>query len=154
MQRTFPHGLRIHVQERVPVAWIAVPNEDDCLILADGGVIVPGGCESRDGLIELAGLELSEETAPGTRLLDEHVADLIDRLKGDIPSIMSIRRIEVSDPSSVTLDADSGLRVLLGEIDACAQRVDALAALSRTIDLERYRLIDLRLEGEARLVTW
>jgi cell division septal protein FtsQ len=153
VRRIFPHGLKIEVQERSPIAWIGTPESGECLILAEGGVIVPAGCESRDTLVELAGGELSG-TAPGARLLDEHVAALIDRLNDDALSTMNIRRVDVSDPSSVTLDAGSGLRVLLGEIDMYARRVDALAALSRTIDLERYRLIDLRLEGEARLVTW
>jgi cell division septal protein FtsQ len=154
VRRIFPHRLRIEVRERSPIAWIGIPEHDGaCLIVAEGGVIVPAGCESRDTLVELAGGDVSG-TTPGHRLLDERVVDLVERLSDESLSTMNIRRIDVSDPSSVTLDADSGLRVLLGEIDTHTRHLDELAALSRTIDLGKYRLIDLRLEGEARLVTW
>ncbi|MFC2077679.1 cell division protein FtsQ/DivIB [Candidatus Bipolaricaulota bacterium] len=129
------------------------PEDGECLTVGEGGVIVTAGCETRDTLIELMGGSLSS-SAPGARLLDERVAELIERLRSDDLSTMHIQRIDVTDPSSVTLDAESGLRVMLGGIELQAKRVSALAALSRAIDLKDYRLIDLRLEGEARLVTW
>ena len=150
---SLPHGIRIHVQERVPIAWIKHNEGGDCLTVGEGGVIVAASCETRDTLVELTGGSLSG-SAPGSRLLDERVADLIERLRSDALSTMHIQRIDVTDPSSVTLDAESGLRVMLGGIELQAKRVNALATLSRAIDLGDYRLIDLRLEGEARLVTW
>ena len=153
VRRDFPHGIRIRVQERAPIAWMQHPEGAECLTVGEGGVVVATGCETWDTLVELTGGSVSS-SAPGARLLDERVADLIERLRSDDLSTMHIQRIDVTDPSSVTLDAESGLRVMLGGIELQAKRVSALAALSRAIDLIEYRLIDLRLEGEARLVTW
>ncbi|MGB2982583.1 MAG: hypothetical protein WBC63_01845 [Candidatus Bipolaricaulia bacterium] len=110
-------------------------------------------CESRSVLLELRGADLSGD-APGARLLDERVASLLDALRAPALTAMKIQRIDVTDPSSITLDAETGLRVLLGAIELHVRRVEALVALSRAIDLGSYSLIDLRLEGEARLVTW
>ncbi len=116
-------------------------------------MIVASECVSRASTVELQGAALSGIT-PGERLADERIVDLIEALRATNLSDMNIQRIDVTDPSSIVLDTEPGLRVLLGTIDSHARRVDALAALSRTIDLGEYRVIDLRLEGEATLVTW
>ena len=153
VSRSFPHELRIRVEERSPIAWIRLSDDGSCLTVGEGGVIVAAECGSRTSIVELQGATLSGNV-PGERLVDERIADLIDALRTTNLSDMNVQRIDVSDPSSIVLDTASGLRVLLGAIDLHARRVDALAALSRTIELGEYRLIDLRLEGEARLVTW
>ena len=152
-RRVFPHAIRIVVRERLPIAWLRTDEDRGCLTLGEGGVVVTEGCESRDALVELRGGHLSSP-APGGRLLDERIANLVETLTENALSTMHIVRVDVSDPSSIALNAESGLRVLLGEIELHARRVRELAALSRTIDLGAYRLIDLRLEGEAILVTW
>ena len=151
VRRAFPHTLSIHVEERIPRAWVRTP-EGETLTVGDGGVVVAVGSEGQDTLVELTGASFSS-SARGARLLDERIAELIERVH-DALTILNIQRIDVSDPSSVTLDAESGLRVLLGGIDVHARGIDALAALSRAVDLDDYRQIDLRLEGEATLVTW
>ena len=153
VSRSFPHELRIRVEERSPIAWIRLPEDETCLTVGEGGVIVASECMSRASTVELQGAALSGVT-PGERLADERIVDLIEALRTANLSDMNIQRIDATDPSSIVLDTEPGLRVLLGTIDSHARRVDALAALSRTIDLGEYRVIDLRLEGEATLVTW
>ena len=151
--RKLPHTLSIRVVERAPVAWIRLPDDSGCLTIGEGGVLVASNCDSRDATFQLLGAALSGD-ALGSRLVDERVADLIDVLHAAPPPSVNIERIDVSDPSSIVLDEASGLRILLGSIDLFARRVEALAAMSRSIDVGKYALIDLRLEGEARLVTW
>lgn len=151
VRRAFPHSLSIRVEERVPLVW-ARTSEGETLTVGDGGIVVAVGSEDQDTLVELTGASFSASTA-GARLLDERVAVLIERVH-DALTMLNIQRIDVSDPSSVALDAESGLRVLLGGIDVHARGIDALVALSRAVDLGEYRQIDLRLEGEATLVTW
>ena len=151
--RELPHTLNIRVVERAPVAWITLPGDGGCLTVGEGGVIVTANCEGQNSTFELLGAAVSGD-APGSRLVDGRAADLIDVLHVASLSKINIERIDVSDPSSIVLGGASGLQILLGSIDLYARRVKALAALSRSIDAGKYALIDLRLEGEARLVTW
>jgi cell division protein FtsQ len=151
--KSFPHTLNIRVVERAPVAWIAAPTGECSLIVGEGGVVVETNCEGERDLLELVGPSLSGDT-PGSRLLDRGLVELIDALRRTSCPGMNITRIDATDPSSIVLEEASGMRILLGSIDSHARRVTALAALSRSIDLDKYAVIDLRLEGEARLVTW
>ncbi len=154
VRREFPHRLSIQVLERAAVAWIHPPSDGPCLTIAEGGVIAAEGCdENQEGLLELIGASVSGEV-PGAVLVDVRVSELVDAVHALALSDTHFHRIDVSDPSSIVLDAESGLRVLLGAIDTHARRIEQLVALSRRIDLEAYRQIDLRLEGEATLVTW
>jgi len=138
--------------ERSPIARINLSDEG-CLLIGEGGVIVDDVCTSADSTVELVGAELVGEEAGG-RLADERVTQLIEALRVlSIPEL-SIRQVDVIDLSSVVLSDASGLRVVLGAIESHVQRVEALVALSRSIDLTMYSSIDLRLEGEATLVTW
>ena len=123
------------------------------LDLGEGGVVVETNCEEGRDLLELVGPSLSGDTA-GSRLLDGGLVELIDALRTSSFPGMNITRIDSTDPSSIVLEEESGMRILLGSIDLHARRVTALAALSRSIDVHKYAVIDLRLEGEARLVTW
>lgn len=152
VERVFPMGLRIHVVEREPVAWIET-SQAGCLTVGEGGVIVEDGCLEPRPPIELLGAARAGDE-PGARLSNESVSDLIEALRTGSISDLHIRRIDVSDLSSVVLQGESGIRVLLGRIESHARRVEALAALSREIDVDRYASIDLRLEGEATLVRW
>jgi len=151
VHRVFPNTLRIEVTERVPVARVL--HADGCATLADGGVVVEGDCADSVPNLDLVGARLSH-VLPGGRLHDQRVSSLIDLLRISALSDMHFRRIDVTDPSSVVLDAESGLRVLIGAIDSYAQRLARLVVLSRELDVSAYREIDLRLEGEATLVTW
>lgn len=153
VRRSFPDTVRIHVEERVPIAWITPPDETACLLIGEGGVVVSQTCESRESLFELVGGELSG-TDPGARIVDARTTRMVEFLRQAALSDMHIQRIDVSDPDSVVLEAESGLRILLGAIDSHAQRLEKLVVLSRTLDVSDYRTIDLRLEGEATLVTW
>jgi len=151
--RDFPHGLSIRVRERRPVAWVRSPEDGTCYTVGEGGRIVVEGCESEDALLELVGAPFIDYV-PGTGVGDRGVSGLVDALADPALSILNIRRIDVTDPSSVELVTESGLRVLMGSVDTHAQCVAKLAALSREVELSAYRQIDLRLEGEATLVTW
>ena len=153
VRRDLPHRLTIQVREREAVAWI--PSQDDvpCLTLAEGGVVVAQGCEESGDLLDLRGANVSS-SAPGAMLVDPRVGDLVDAVHALAIPDTHFHRIDVSDPSSVVLDAESGLRVLLGAIELHARRIEQLVALSHRVDLDAYRQIDLRLEGEATLVTW
>jgi len=130
VRRVYPHRLSICVQERVVDAT------------GRSGTTLP----------ELVGAPLSGE-GPGASLLDRRVIDLVDSLAFDARLRgMEIRRIDVSDPASIFLYTDTCPMILLGGLDGFAARLDALAALSRAVDLGSYESIDLRLKGEATLV--
>jgi len=124
-----------------------------CVMLGDGGVVVAEGCQESATELELVGAELTQSETGG-KLVEPTVVELIDAVRGPLDLETNIRRIDVSDLSSVILEAESGLRILLGAIDSHAQRLARLSVLGREIDLSAYRTIDLRLEGEATLVTW
>jgi len=151
VRRVYPHRLSICVQERAPVAEITLPSAQ-ILTIGEGGVIVDATGRSGTTLPELVGAPLSGE-GPGASLLDRRVIDLVDSLAFDARLRgMEIRRIDVSDPASIFLYTDTCPMILLGGLDGFAARLDALAALSRAVDLGSYESIDLRLKGEATLV--
>jgi len=152
ISRVLPDTLRIDVEERVPVAR-ALLSDGACMVLGDGGVVVEGSCAEGAPELEVVGAELTD-LSPGGHLIEASISDLLDLLRRSALSDMHIRRIDVTDLSAVVLDAESGLRILLGAIDSHAQRLARLVVLSREMDLSAYRQIDLRLEGEATLVTW
>ena len=152
VSRVFPNALRIEVEERVPVAHVLL-SDGSCVTLADGGVVVEGACTQDALALQVIGAELSDPL-PGGRLVEGSIAHLLDRLRTSVPSDLHIRQVDVTDLSAVVLGAETGLRILLGAIDSHAQRLARLAVLSREMDLSAYRTIDLRLEGEATLVTW
>jgi len=152
VSRAFPHTLHIEVTERISVAVMSLPD-GRCVMLGDGGVVVAEGCQESATELELVGAELTQSETGG-KLVEPTVVELIDAVRGPLDLETNIRRIDVSDLSSVILEAESGLRILLGAIDSHAQRLARLSVLGREIDLSAYRTIDLRLEGEATLVTW
>lgn len=153
VQRNFPDGIRVSVTERDLVCWMSGTVAGECVMVGEGGVIVSTECEDSDRIFELVGARTTG-SAPGARLGDGDVVSLVHALGEPAIRELGIQRIDVSDLSSVVLHAESGLRVLLGAVESCVRRVDALVALSRQIDVKRYASIDLRLEGEATLVTW
>jgi cell division protein FtsQ len=150
VERVFPHGIRIRVEERAPVAKVAL-REGNCLTLGEEGIVVEVGCEFGESLAEITGAVLSGET-PGAQLIDSRIAGLVDALhRAKLPGLR-IQTIDVSDPGSVVVTAEPGLRILLGRMNETMSRVDRLAALCRVIDVGDYEVIDLRFEGEGTLV--
>jgi cell division septal protein FtsQ len=149
--RVYPHGLRIVITERQPVARLS-RGEDGCLLLGEGGVIVSDRCEGHDDLILIAGVGVLGEGA-GARVADTEVIDLLSALQGADLRGLSIADMTVSeDDRMVELTTGSGIRILLGALTVAAERVAYLEALCGSMDVEEYELIDLRYGGEATLV--
>jgi cell division protein FtsQ len=151
LQRSLPHTLVIQVQEREEVAWMSSPSSEGCLTLGEGGVIVSTDCSGSASMIELRGARLSGDGA-GAVLLDEELVGLIDALRRGALASLGARLIDLTHAGSVELRTGAGLRVLLGDMDEMLLRLDSLAALSRSLDVEDYEVIDLRFGGEATLV--
>ncbi len=151
LQRRLPHTLFIVVRERDEVAWMSDPSSEACLTIGEGGIVVAPDCERRSSLIELLGARLSDSRV-GASLVDGTVVDLIDRLRDGELASLGVERIDLTDPSSVELTTASGARVLLGSMTDVLARLDSLAALCRSLDIEDYEVIDLRFGGEATLV--
>ncbi len=151
LKRRLPHTLVIQVQERAEVAWMSNPSSEGCLTLGEGGVIVSTDCSRSASMIELRGARLSGGGV-GAVLLDEAIADLIDVLQGGVLASLGTQLIDLTNPDSVELETGGGLRVLLGDMNEVLLRLDSLAALSRSLDVEDYEVIDLRFGGEATLV--
>jgi cell division septal protein FtsQ len=151
VKRRLPHTLEIRVREREEVGWMSDPSGGGCLTLGEGGVIVSTDCSPSTSMIELRGARLLGGGI-GAALADSTVGRLIDALAvGELASL-GVRLIDLANPSSVELETRSGLRVLLGNINEALLRLDSLTALSRSLDVEDYEVIDLRFGGEATLV--
>jgi len=88
----------------------------------------------------------------GAVLLEEAIADLIDALRRGVLASLGTQLIDLTNPGSVELETGGGLRVLLGDMNEVLLRLDSLAALCRSLDVEDYEVIDLRFGGEATLV--
>jgi cell division septal protein FtsQ len=150
LSRRLPHTLAIRVEEREETAWMTAPSGDGCLTVAEGGVVVSEVCEHADALIELRGARVSGGI--GGSLLDLPIVQMIDALRSDGLASLGSRWIDVADPESVAVGTASGLRILLGNLSEAPSRLDALAVLYRSLDLEDYEVVDLRFGGEATLV--
>jgi len=151
LKRRLPHTLVIQVQEREEVAWMSNPSSEGCLTLGEGGVIVSTDCSRSAAMIELRGARLSGGGV-GAVLLEEAIADLIDALRRGVLASLGTQLIDLTNPGSVELETGGGLRVLLGDMNEVLLRLDSLAALCRSLDVEDYEVIDLRFGGEATLV--
>jgi len=151
VERRLPHALTIRIQEREEVAWMAEPSGDGCLTLGEGGVVVSAGCTRADSMIELRGARLSGVVV-GAVLVNGTIARLIDVLRGGALASLDTRRIDIDDSDFVELHTEAGFRVLLGDVGTAMSRLEALAALHRSLRLEDYEVVDLRFGGEATLV--
>ena len=149
VSRALFHRINVEIVERKPIATTAL-SSGRCGLVGEGGVIVSTSCEEMASLPVLVGASFSGSAA-GARTLDARVVELLEAF-GDAACGLLIRAFDVSDPTSVVLEADEGVRVLLGVIDDAGSRAVELAALCRTIEATNYELIDLRFEGEATLV--
>jgi cell division septal protein FtsQ len=151
LDRRWPHRLVIGVEERAETAWMTDPSGEGCLTVGEGGVIVSTDCEHASALPELRGARLSG-TDPGSVLLDGSIDTLIGALREGELAALGAELIDLTDPDSVELTTSSGLKVLLGGIDVALLRLKSLTALSRSLNVEDYEIIDLRFGGEATLV--
>ncbi len=151
LERRWFHGLVIEVEERVETAWMVDPSGEGCLTMGEGGVVVSDDCERAPSLPELRGARLSG-SGPGSVLLNGSAGALIDALRADRLSALGVELIDLTNPDSVELTTSSGIRILLGGIDVAWLRLKSLAALSQSLDVEDYEIIDLRFGGEATLV--
>jgi len=151
VKRRWLHTLEIRVQERMEVAWMSDPSGNGCLAVGEGGVVVSTDCSRSASWIELRGARFLGDGV-GATLADATIVRLIDAFEvGELASL-GVRRIDLTNPDSVELETGSGLRVLLGDRNEVLLRLDSLAALSRSLDVEDYEVIDLRFGGEATLV--
>jgi cell division protein FtsQ len=151
LKRSLPHTLVIQVEEREEVAWMSNPSSEGCLTLGEGGVIVSTDCSRSASMIELRGARLSGDGV-GAVLLDEELVSLIDALRRGALASLGAQLIDLTNAGSVELRTGAGLRVLLGDMNEMLLRLDSLAALSRSLDVDEYEVIDLRFGGEATLV--
>jgi cell division protein FtsQ len=150
LDREFPHGVRIDVTERVPVA--RRPSADGkCLLIGEGGIVVSENCEGWSETALLSGGSVSGAT-PGAHVLEPALVRLLDGLLRATLAGLTVRKVDVSDASSTVLVDDAGTRVLLGALNVAASRIRPLEALCRAVNIGTYELIDLRFGGEATLV--
>jgi cell division protein FtsQ len=151
IKRLYPHSLVITVQERVPIAVTAVPHERRLLVIGEGGVIVQQTTEINPQVLAVFGADLTGADL-GSYFVDNRVTSTLEYIyKKDFEDGI-LRRIDFSDPTRVTLQSEGDVTIMLGALDGIEVRIDAAAALLDTIDLAKYRSIDLRFGGEAILV--
>jgi cell division septal protein FtsQ len=149
VRRVFPHSIRLDIEEREVVAWAQHPSEDARIAIAEGGVIV-GRDEVATSLLELVGAETSGWRV-GDSVLDSQVSELLSALQVDLCQL-GVRSVDVTNLRSIELFLENDVRVRLGDIDCMQDRLTALEALCREIEIDGYELIDVRFGGEATLV--
>ena len=151
IKRLYPHTLVITVRERAPIAVTAVPHERRLLVIGEGGIIVQRTTEMDPQALAVFGADLTGAD-PGSCFVDNRVTSTLEYIyKKDFEDGI-LRRIDFSDPTRVTLQGKGDVTIMLGALDGIEKRIDAAAALLDTIDLAKYRSIDLRFGGEAILV--
>lgn len=148
-RRVFPHTIQLVIEERQVVAWSQHPSENYRVAIAEGGVIV-GKDEAVSTSLELVGAEFSGWES-GDSLLDPHVAELLVELQSNLCEL-AVRSVDVTDLRSIELFLENDLRVRLGDMVHMQNRLTALKALCREIEINGYELIDVRFGGEATLV--
>jgi len=149
VRRVFPHTIQLVVEERRIIAWSQHPSEKSRVAVAEGGVIV-GRDNAVTSSLELIGAEFSS-WEQGDRLLDPRVGELVAELSGSACQL-AVRSVDVTKLHSIELILENDTLVLLGDMTHTQDRLAALNALCREIDIDGYELIDVRFGGEATLV--
>jgi len=149
VRRVFPHTIQLVVEERHVIAWSQHPSENSRVAVADGGIIV-GSDESITSSLELIGAAVSGWER-GDRILDSRVAELVAVLSGNVCQL-AVRSVDVTDLRSIELILENDTRVLLGDMVQTQNHLAALSMLCREIEIDEYKLIDVRFGGEATLV--
>lgn len=152
MHRILPHTLGIVIQERTPTAvLVGTGTPPTYWLLATGGVVVQTVSGTSPQLPTVSGAALTG-TQPGARVADPRIPEALSALASKQLDGIALQRVDFSDPTDVTLHGEGDLVIQLGPLDEISSRTDELAALLDTIDLSRYRSIDMRIGGEATLV--
>jgi cell division septal protein FtsQ len=149
VRRVFPHTIQLVVEERRIIAWSQHPSENSRVAVAEGGVIV-GRDNAVTSSLELIGAEFSS-WEQGDRLLDSRVGELVAELSGNACQL-AVRSVDVTKLHAIELILENDTLVLLGDMTHTQDRLAALNALCREIDIDGYELIDVRFGGEATLV--
>jgi len=120
-------------------------------VIGEGGIIVQRATEMDPQALAVFGADLTGADL-GSHFVDNRVTATLEYIyKKDFEDGI-LRRIDFSDPTRVTLQCAGDVVIMLGALDGIEERIDAAAALLDTIDLAKYRSIDLRFGGEAILV--
>jgi len=149
VRRIFPHTIQLVVEERQVIAWTQHPSENSRVAVAEGGVIV-GRDEFTTSSLELIGAE-SSGWDRGDIIVDSRIADLVAVLQGNACQL-AVRSVDVTDLHSIELLLENDTLVRLGDMAQASNRLAALEALCREVEIDRYELIDIRFGGEATLV--
>lgn len=152
IHRMLPHTLGVKIQERTPTAVLVGPGTPPTYwLLGTGGVVVQTVSGTSPQLPTVSGATLTG-TQPGARVADPRIPQTLSTLASKQLDGKVLQRIDFSDPTDVTLHGEGDLVVQLGPLDGISSRIDQLAVLLDTIDLSKYRSIDMRIGGEATLV--
>ena len=152
IQRAFPHGVTITIQEREPMAAVLDPfGRAGLLVVGSGGVLVQEATADVRPPLVLEGARFTGYE-PGARLDDPQILTAVQRLHRLGFTQGLFQTADFGNRFSVTLEGANDLVVYLGELDGISARIDALRALLQTIDANKYRSMDLRYGGEAVLV--
>lgn len=149
VRRVFPHTIQLVIEERQVIAWIKHPSENSKVAVAEGGVIV-GKDAFATSSVELVGAEPTG-WGRGDILIDSRVADLVTVLQGNVCQL-AVRSVDVTDLCAIELFLENDTCVQLGDMAQTQDRLAALEALCREVEIDRYELIDVRFGGEATLV--
>ncbi len=149
VRRVFPHTIQLVITERQIIAWAQHPADEGLVAIAEGGVIVEAD-GSASTFLQLEGI-VPSGWAKGDRILDPRIADLAIKLRSDVCQF-AVRSVDVTDLHSIELILENDTRVRLGDIALAPDRLAALEALCRAIEIDGYEQIDVRFGGEATLV--
>jgi cell division protein FtsQ len=151
-RRLFPHTLEVTVRERSPIALITDHNQSKRpIVLGEDGVIIGYTQEVSSDFVWLTGVTISE-AASGRKTVTSDIVDAVCSLDRQGLGSDLFPRIDFSDPDAVIMYTSDEGEVILGPLSQIEDRIDELAALLNTIELENYQTIDLRFGGEAILV--
>jgi cell division protein FtsQ len=146
--RRLPHTLEIRVVERLPLASVAIPEDDLWSVIAEDGVAVARSAEPSADLLIAEGLSW---TADPTTIGPSELAILTQLRHEDLrPPTFEV--VDFEDPLNITLRGEEGPTVSLGPLPRAVRNVTALGALLDSIPAKDYQTIDLTYEGEAILV--
>ncbi|HEY8532168.1 MAG TPA: FtsQ-type POTRA domain-containing protein [Limnochorda sp.] len=142
--RRWPHGVRVRVTERRPVALL--PMDSGWLAVDADGVLFPADPSWSGRLPTLTGIDPGSGL-PGTRL-DEPAPQLLALLTGPgLALFQRISELHLAEDGTVDLYLQDPVRVRLGPLDAAADKFPVLLAVLKDLDARGAKAgeIDLRL---------
>jgi len=152
VKRVYPHIMQITICERAPIAALYDTGEQGKPVaIAEGGRLLYQVAKDDCPFLSVRGIEFTT-SEPSTVLTNKQAATIIEYLYNLGMSEGPFSVIDFRNLREVTLYTPGNLKVILGSIDEIRPRIDALAALLASINLDDYQSIDLRYKGEAILV--